>query len=950
MPIRQRRKTMKHKKRTVVLLVALMVICTVAMSLTACNKGYQINDPEKRPFAMAISTPDGVFNPFFYTSGNDAEVIGLTQISMINTDVNGKPVVGDNEPTVVKAYTQEPGNDENGKDITTYRFLIKNGIKWSNGSDLTIHDVLFNLYVYLDPVYTGSATIYSTDIVGLQAYRRQDPSLLESGSGSGSVDTTFSSKADTRIDNLIDLVKDYYYSVVNPSERPTSLAPEYYTEEGLDKGLLDIAFVAKSFYEELLRDWKGTNREDYKDWGFTEKWQVFMFNDDGDTNFLDREKHDDDGNAILSSAFFKDEKGNYKLNEKYSNEFFNREGGLGAFLAKKNFAEKNADGKYEIIPQIGAENQKKLDDAIGEFCVEYAFQGKFYGTFPMELLKRSESRVAWENDEEKAKLEETLYHTNPDNFEEVVRYWGTAGVVLDRFTAEAKTAYFKENGRLVQSITGITTEKVIEFNGKALGASYDVLQIVIYDVDPKAILNFGFVVAPMYYYSSNGWKSDPNAASKNYIQAALDNPLGDADNGEYGLEFGDINFMNEVVNDPNHIAKPIGGGSYMASTSEAFFNNNIVNYERNPYFYTVFGNDESKNAKIKYVRYKVVESDQIVNSLTGGDLDYGEPSAKQDNYEILKAKKLITDKIITNGYGYVGINPRFIPDVNVRRAIIKALNAARILDDYYKGNFASQLKRPMSKALRDYYPFDNDVDYVSKIEEKGGIGIPGTSYAYDGTDTHDEILALLTDYSKGSDGILQRNTSLKGFGRYKLSYKFTIAGSSNDHPAYKLFLDAAKILNDVGFDIKVVTSQTALSDLSSGKLAVWAAAWSSSVDPDMYQVYHMESQASSVKNWGYPQILGGTNPDAWGDELEVIQKLSAAIDNGRSYLFAEDRAPHYAEALDWVMELACEFPIYQRTDLIAYQSGLLDPSTLPTSTSPFSGVLARIWEVNYYTA
>ncbi|MDE7372654.1 MAG: hypothetical protein K2N18_01175, partial [Clostridia bacterium] len=522
---------MKHKRRTVVLLVALMVVCMLCTTLTACNKdSHQINDPETRPFAMAISAPDEVFNPFFYTSGNDAEIISLTQISMINTDVNGEPVVGDNEPTVVKAYTTETKKETIGgteRDITTYKFLIKNGIKWADGSALTIHDVLFNLYVYLDPVYTGSATIYSTDIVGLQAYRQQDPDKADSSdSGSGN-DNRFIAVADQRIENIIDLVRDYS-TYIGVADKPT--LPADFDEE---QGLLDIAYVAKSFYEELLRDWRGTNKEDYKDWGFTEKWQVFMFNDAGNMNFLERENPLDPG-----SAFLKDDNGNYKLNETYSDEFFNREGGLGEYLFDKGFAT-DVDGKYVIIPQVGEENQKKLDDAIGEFCVEYAFKGKFYSTFPMGLLKRTESRVSFE-DNEKAELESALLSTDPDDFEEVVRYWGTAATVLDRFTAEAKTAEFKKNGgKLVKNISGITAYTVKQFKDMHFSEDHYVLQIKIFDVDPKAILNFGFTVAPMYYYSTDSWSSTGNSKdNKNYIDAAMRNQLGDNDNGEYGVEFG----------------------------------------------------------------------------------------------------------------------------------------------------------------------------------------------------------------------------------------------------------------------------------------------------------------------------------------------------------------------------------------------------------------------------
>ncbi|MCM1306443.1 MAG: ABC transporter substrate-binding protein [Bacteroides sp.] len=943
---------MKHKKRTVALLAVLMIVCTISVSLVACNKDkHTISDPEERPFAMAISAPDGVFNPFFSTSGNDSTIISMTQIAMLNTDVDGKPVAGDNEPTVTKDYTVVTAPEEvNGvvKNFTTYEFLIKNGIKWPNGSDLTIHDVLFNLYVYLDPVYTGSATIYSTDIVGLQAYRQQDP-LADDTANSNDFDSQFVSTANTRIDNVIEFVK-FRSTLTDNKDRPSSIA-------GIDtsKALLDYAYVAKTFYEELLSDWNAINKEDYEDWDFTEKWQIFMYSDGGDNEFLERDDH---GNP--NSPLYKDDEGNYKLNTEHSNEFLNNN--LGPYLAKKGYATKNGND-YVITPQTKEEDQIALDKAIGDYCVELVFQGKFSIDFPMELVKRSESKISWKNDAEKNSVTTAVRGTSPYEFETIAKYWATATTVLDKFTAEAKTAHFKDNGKLVKSISGVTTRKEsVAFNGKNLnGVEYDVLTIKINGVDPKALLNFGFTVAPMYYYSTHSWNN--GTENKDYIQAALDDPLDKDDpnfQGEFGLEFGDSDFMTEVVNDSAKIGLPVGGGTYMAlggqnATEKTFFNNNIVNYERNPNFYTVFGNDESKNAKIKYMRYKVVESDQIVNSLTTGNIDYGEPSAKQNNQDILKNKGLVTDAIFTNGYGYVGINPRFIPDVNVRRAIIKALDTASILQNYYKGGFAQKLYRPMSKSISWAYPWGNDTDYTSKTREEGGIGISGTSYEYD--KTGQEIDRLLDEQYGGEytkvDGVYERKNSLKGFGKYKLSYKFTIAGSSKDHPAYSLFLNAAQILNAHGFDIKVVTSQTALSDLSAGKLAVWAAAWSSSVDPDMYQVYHKESQASSVKNWGYAQILGGTNPEAWSDEATVIEKLSIAIDNARSYPDTEEgreaRAAYYEEALDWVMELACEFPIYQRKDLFAYQSGLLNPSTLPKKLSAFSGLFARIWEINYYT-
>lgn len=135
---------MKKTKNLFVIVLALMIVVSATVALTACNDSSQEYNPEERPFSMSISTPDGVFNPFFSTSAYDSQIAGMTQIGMLSTDYLGNIVCGENEPTVVKEYDidskSQPG-------YTNYSFLIKNGIKFSDGHPLTIKDVLFNLYV-----------------------------------------------------------------------------------------------------------------------------------------------------------------------------------------------------------------------------------------------------------------------------------------------------------------------------------------------------------------------------------------------------------------------------------------------------------------------------------------------------------------------------------------------------------------------------------------------------------------------------------------------------------------------------------------------------------------------------------------------------------------------------------------------------------------------------------
>jgi peptide/nickel transport system substrate-binding protein len=177
----------------------------------------------------------------------------------------------------------------------------------------------------------------------------------------------------------------------------------------------------------------------------------------------------------------------------------------------------------------------------------------------------------------------------------------------------------------------------------------------------------------------------------------------------------------------------------------------------------------------------------------------------------------------------------------------------------------------------------------------------------------------------------------------KLKFTFTVAGETEDHPAYQTMVKAAEVLNSIGFDVTVTKDSLALSKLASGQLEVWAAAWSSSIDPDMYQVYHKESTASSVKNWGYPHLLR----EGTVEEQDILDRLAEQIELGRKYLEDDARKPYYAAALDLVMDLAVELPTYQRKDLVVWNKTVIDSATLNLTPSSTSGLVDRLWEINF---
>ena len=200
-----------------------MVLCVVMlMGTVAMISGCKDNGGATKvdAFVMMTDSLDGLFNPFYSTSANDGSIVGMTQIGMIGADyVNGEIEVAYGENQAVAAKDYEIVTNDDG--TVSYYFVLKNGIKFSDGHPLTMEDVLFNYYVYLDPVYTGSNTLYSTKIQGLQAYRTQTITSGDNNMGD-QIARQAANKARARRDELAnlfaDLKEDSEYSEVTYEE------------------------------------------------------------------------------------------------------------------------------------------------------------------------------------------------------------------------------------------------------------------------------------------------------------------------------------------------------------------------------------------------------------------------------------------------------------------------------------------------------------------------------------------------------------------------------------------------------------------------------------------------------------------------------------------------------------------------------------------------------------
>ncbi len=870
----------KNIVRKITMISLIMVGVISAASCKKCKPDQKTTfDNETVPLVFSSQEVDKVFNPFFSTSAADSNVVGLTQIGMIGNDSDGNPTYGDDESVVTKDLAiVTTGNDGDENQRTTYYFVLKNNVRFSNGSYLTIKDVLFNLYVYLDPVYTGSSTIYSTDIVGLKEYRTQETDPNEQDS----FEARFQSLANARKDNLIDAAEEVFEeneSVTMTADTFLEKLTEKVDDNARKNIVNDYQKALELFREELQNDFNN-NRGTYEDYKFK------------------------DQNGKIHEGLFTTDV-----------EVFLYEEGYITWNKKEN------GGNGKLTSSLTLDNEvESLKNYTEEEAINIVYEDKI-----------------------------------PSAITEIIQYWATSVTLGDYLVNQEKQAFFASSSRNIPNIEGIkfaNRTEAVTVNGVtyntpvynqdgSVQSGNEVLSIEIKKVDPKAIWNFAFGVAPMYYYSNQEQINKFDFVSN------------------FGVEFSSQDFMDDVVKNDDKIGVPVGAGAYAASKSAGgitnisagdFYDSGVIYFERNPYY--VMG-----PAVIKKVRYQIVPTNRMLDALYNGEIDFAEPNAKPETIEELNRKLsegIKSKRITTSGYGYIGINAGKVPSIKVRQAIMHAINT-KICVDYYKTE-AEEIHRSMSKAswaypkgATAYYPFiggpipedltvvnPDYATYVTRLGKHAGETLT--------TEEQNNFLRSLVEdagYELNGNDVYQKGNN------DVLKYTFTIAGEETDHPAWQALFLAGEILNRIGFEITVTTDANALKKLSTGDLTVWAAAWGSTIDPDMYQVYHKDSKATSVLNWGYKQILQNAG-DKYAVENAIVDELSELIDAARKTNKQKERAALYSDALDLVMELAVELPTYQRKDLFAYNIIKIDENSLTPDAdlSPYKGLTSELHRVS----
>ena len=148
--------------------IALILSLVMCVSLfTACGKQGSTDDQgtgtTAKTLVVGTQNFDGKFSPFFYTNSYENDVMNMVFDALLLTDREGSVVLkgadGEVRPYNGTDYTYTGVANcdivENEDGTVDYNITMKQGIKFSDGEEMTIDDVIFSYYVLLDPTYDG---------------------------------------------------------------------------------------------------------------------------------------------------------------------------------------------------------------------------------------------------------------------------------------------------------------------------------------------------------------------------------------------------------------------------------------------------------------------------------------------------------------------------------------------------------------------------------------------------------------------------------------------------------------------------------------------------------------------------------------------------------------------------------------------------------------------------
>ena len=466
-----------------------------------------------------------------------------------------------------------------------------------------------------------------------------------------------------------------------------------------------------------------------------------------------------------------------------------------------------------------------------------------------------------------------------------------------------------KTGESADSITGI--KKTGDYS----------MTVTLDKVDATAIYQLGVTIAPLHYYG------DPAQF--------------DAENNKFGFPKGDLSSVRAKT------TEPMGAGPYKFLKYE----DGVVYFEANENYFL-------GAPKTKYLNFQqCMSDDDKLNGVITGTIDITDPTFSNDTVDaITKANngsgvdgdKVTTDTVDNLGYGYLGMSAACInvggepgsdASKNLRKAFATVFSVYRdvAIESYY-GERASVINYPISNtSWAAPQPTDDGYKVAFSVDVNGNdIYTSGMS----ADERYAAALQAALGYFEAAGYTVTDGKLTAAPAGAKLEYELQIpADGSGDHPAFMMVSEAKKALETIGMNL-IITDLSDSSGLWTGidahQVDMWCAAWSATVDPDMYQIYY--SDVANCKG----DLGTGKNPyggAAQGGSNKMYCIADPELDNlimtARESLDQSYRKTMYKACLDIVVDWAVEVPVYQRQNAIIFSTERVNMSTVTPDITTF---------------
>ena len=406
-------------------------------------------------------------------------------------------------------------------------------------------------------------------------------------------------------------------------------------------------------------------------------------------------------------------------------------------------------------------------------------------------------------------------------------------------------------------------------------------------------------IAPLHYYG--------------------DESLYDYDNNSFGFVKGDLSGVRSKT------SAPLGGGMFTFSK----YSDGVVYLDANPDYF-------NGAPKVAHVNMKETQEADKITGVQAGTIDISDPSYSlevADQIADINGVEGEDGPVITTrlkdfrGYGYialsaknvnVGGDPSSQASKDLRKAIMTVIAAYRDegIDSYY-GDTATVINYPISNTSWAAPSVTDDGYQIAYSTDVDGNEIYTSDMKSE--DKYAAALQAALGYFEAAGYTVENGQITAAPAGAKTEYQVNIGASGNgDHPSFQTLTNAAAALKTIGFTLTVNDMANA-SDLfasyQSGAAEGWVAAWQSTNDPDMFQLYHSQ---------------GATNYYAIND-ADLDELIMAA----RQTTDQEARKAMYKEAMEIILDWGVELPVYQRSEATIFSTERVNIDTIAKDQTPY---------------